>query len=210
MYLNAKNINSAWRRVLNTIWYSGSELRSQRGNSLEIHNLMVCVQDPSDKEVDGFLMGSKELKAYAKQLLDPKKHGFVYTYGERLRNWGSPDLLDKGVDQIQEAVKRLKKSRRTRRATAITWVPPLDTKSEEVPCLIVLDFKVRDKKLHSTAVFRSNDMFGAWPANVYGLNHVNKYVGRKIKVKPGSVTTLSVSAHIYEHDYDNVQKILGI
>jgi len=209
MYINSKTINDAWSRILNLIWYSGYELKSERGLTKEIHNLMVRVQEPFDKRIDGFPMSQEELKKYAQQLLSPDKYGFEYTYGERLRGWGS-DIIEKPIDQIDYITKKLKSNKNSRRAIAVTWIPSVDTNRVEVPCLILTDFIIRKKKLHLTTVFRSNDMFGAWPANIYGLNNLNHYVAKKLKFKAGSVTTLSISAHIYKHDWKNVREILKV
>ncbi|MFH0860993.1 MAG: thymidylate synthase [Candidatus Altiarchaeota archaeon] len=208
-YIRGKTIAETWNRLLNVIWYSGEDIKSQRGKTKEMLNLMCEVANPADRSIKGFPMGEEELKAYAKQLLSKDRSGFEYTYGERLRAWGS-DILDKPVDQLDAIAKTLKRSRGTRRATAVTWIPPIDSKKEEVPCLILADFKVRDGKLNLTAVFRSNDMYGAWPANMYGLNKVNNFVAKKVGVKAGAITTLSISAHVYEHDYGNVKKALRI
>lgn len=210
MFINAGNITDGWKRILNVIWYSGTEIRSERGKTKEILNLMVRVQNPNDRKIDGFPMGEIELKNYAKQFLNKSRGDFEYTYGERLRNWGSE--ITGPVDQITQITRRLNKTKNTRRATAVTWIPPMDYTKTEVPCLILTDFKVREKKLHLTAVFRSNDMFGAWPANLYALNRLNAFVARNIKSKitPGPITTLSISAHVYDHDFPNVERILGI
>jgi len=208
MYVRADSIAGAWGRILNSIWYKGDEFVSERGKTRELFNLLVCVREPSDSVVEGFPMGGEELVEYAGQLMNPDKKGFEYTYGERLRAWGG-GLVDP-VDQIEGVIEKLKENPETRRATCATWIPSVDLVNSEVPCLILLDFKVRGKRVNATAVFRSNDMFGAWPANVYGLNRVNEYVAGKLKSEAGSVTTLSVSAHIYEHDYKNVEKILGL
>lgn len=208
-YIRGDSISQSWARLLNSIWYSGDDVKSQRGKTKEILNLMCEVRKPVDKEIDGFPMGADELKVYAKQLMLKDKSGFEYTYGERLRAWGA-DIIPEPVDQIEKVIGILKRSKCTRRATAVTWIPPIDSKKEDVPCLIMSDFKIRDRILHLTSVFRSNDMYGAWPANVYGLDKVNRYVAKKAGVKAGSITTLSISAHVYEHDYNNVKKILKV
>jgi len=209
MFIRSKKITEGWRRILEVIWYRGEEFTSQRGKTREVRNLLVRVSSPDDARIEGFPMAETELKKYADQLLSSERSGFDYTYGERLRSWGE-GVVKTPVDQIEEAIKLLKKDASTRRASCVTWIPPKDLKTSEVPCLILLDFKVRAGVLDATAVFRSNDMFGAWPANVYGLNKVNEHVAGKIKAKPGAVTTHSISAHIYEHDYKNVEKRLGL
>lgn len=209
MFVRGKSISMCWRRLLEVIWYKGEEFKSQRGSTKEVRNLMVVVAEPKDESIKGFPMAGEELTRYADQLLSPDCAGFDYTYGERLRAWGD-GVIDKPVDQITEVADILEKDASSRRATCVTWIPPKDLKTSEVPCLILLDFKLRHGILHASAVFRSNDMFGAWPANLYGLNKVNEYVAKKIKAKPGSITTQSISAHLYDHDYKNVEKVLGL
>ena len=209
MFVRGKNITSSWKRILEVIWYKGEEFKSQKGATKEIRNLLVSVSNPKDEEIAGFPMAGDELTKYAEQLMSADRSGFDYTYGERLRGWGE-GVIEKPVDQIVEVADILKKDESSRRATCVTWIPPKDLKTSEVPCLILLDFKARHGVLHASAVFRSNDMFGAWPANVYGLNKVNDYVARKIKAETGSITTQSISAHIYDHDYKNVEKTLGL
>ena len=209
MFVKGKSIREVWGRILNVIWYQGEEFKSERGSTKEILNLFARVESPVDKTIEGFPMGESELSAYAKQLLTPDKGEFVYTYGERLRAWGGKTI--KPIDQLDAVAELLRKNKSTRRATCTTWIPPVDLKESEVPCLILLDFKVRGSILNTTAVFRSNDMFGAWPANAFGLNKVAEYVAKKAGgIKAGPLTTHSISAHIYDHDYKNTQKVLGL
>lgn len=205
MFINSETIDSAWKRVLNAVW-SSDEFQSERGRTKEVINLLVRVNDPLGRMVpDGFAMGQKELEEYSKQLLKPDSQGFEYTYGERLCSWG------KGrIDQIDFIVKTLRKNKNSRRAIATTWIPTLDEIREDVPCMMLVDFKIRNSRLHLTAVFRSNDMFGAWPANAYGLARLCGYVAKKVGCNVGTITTLSISAHIYEHDWKNVKRVLGI
>lgn len=74
--------------------------------------------------------------------------------------------------------------------------------------MIVDDFKLRDGRLHLTAFFRSHDFAGAYPANLFGLSEVLAYVACEVGAIPGSITTLSASAHIYEHDWDWVGELV--
>jgi thymidylate synthase len=203
MFINAETIDSAWKRILDAVW-SSREFQSERGRTKEVFDLLVRVGKPLEGMIpEGFIMGKKELEEYSKQLLDPDLKGFEYTYGERLCSWGKEK-----VDQIDFVVRTLEKSKSSRRAIATTWIPTLDEIKEDVPCLILVDFKIRDDKLHLTAVFRSNDMFGAWPANAYGLARLCEHVAKKVGCNVGTITTLSISAHIYEHDWKNVRRML--
>jgi thymidylate synthase len=169
--------------------------------------LQVVVEDPYQEMIPArYSWNEERLEEYARQLLSGNNPGFEYTYGERLRAWSMPGMPP--LDQIEQAIRRLKDSPSTRRATAVTWIPLVDTAKDEVPCMIVDDFKLRDGCLNLSIFFRSHDFAGAYPANLYGLARVLEYVSREVGAKPGSISTTSASAHIYEHDWDLVAEML--
>lgn len=223
-FIRARTISEAWHRGIGLIWRQGSELKDERGTRIkELIGLQVVVEDTrADKIPPEYerLWNQEHLDEYAAQLLSGENPGFEYTYGERLRAWtiaaaceSSPSSAPSEsrvppVDQISEAVRRLRIAPQTRRATAVTWIPPVDTQKEEVPCMIVDDFKLRDGRLNLIVFFRSHDFAGAYPANLYGLSRVLDHVCGEIGAEPGSITTLSASAHIYEHDWDWVEGML--
>ena len=150
----------------------------------------------------GYFWEGDKLQTYADQFISPENPGFVYTYGNRLRAHFD------NVDQIQESITRLKNCRESRRAISITWDQVIDSTSEEVPCMILIDFKIRDNVLYTTALWRSHDIYGAWFANAVGLTYCAKYVSEEIgDVKLGPITIHSISAHIYENNFDEAEKL---
>jgi thymidylate synthase len=207
-FIRARTITDAWLRALNLIWRQGAEIMDERGTRIrEILSLQVVVEDPYRDMIPAqYSWNEERLEEYAMQLLSGENPGFEYTYGERLRAWHLPGMPV--LDQIEQAILRLKLSANTRRATAVTWIAPIDAAKDEVPCMIVDDFKLRDGRLHLSIFFRSHDFAGAYPANLYGLARLLQYVSREIGVEPGSISTTSASAHIYEHDWDFVEKML--
>ncbi|WP_129597037.1 thymidylate synthase [Methanohalophilus profundi] len=203
--IKADTISDAWYRGLNIIWNHGENVTDERGSKIrEFMNLMVVIDDPYTNEIPADIAWNQErLDEYAKQLITgDNPQDFEYTYGQRLRNW------DERVDQISYVIDKLKTSKSTRRATAVTWIPYIDTEVDEVPCMILDDFKVRNNRLHMTTLFRSHDFAGAYPANLYGLSQLLKYVAQNTGYETGTITTISVSAHIYEHDWDRIEKIV--
>lgn len=184
---------NVWRRGLSLILERGTIVKDERGSKTkEILNLMSRVENPFGEYPK---MRERMLEAYADTLLTIENKGFTYTYGERLG------------DQIKLIIERLKSNKNTRRATATTWIPSIDLNSEEVPCMILIDFKLREQ-LELTAVFRSHDFYGAYPYNLYALSKLLKYVANAIDVETGSITILSISAHIYMTDYESVMRCL--
>ena len=207
-FIRARSISDAWRRGLNLIWRQGQEITDERGTRIrELLSMQVVVEDPYQEMIPKeYSWNEERLEEYAGQLLSGVNPGFEYTYGERLRAWSLPGVPP--LDQIEQAIRRLKESSATRRATAVTWIPPVDTAKDEVPCMIVDDFKLRDGRLNLVVFFRSHDFAGAYPANLYGLARVLQYVAREAGAEPGSISTTSASAHIYEHNWDWVEEML--
>ena len=203
--IRANSISDAWYRGLNLIWNHGNEVTDERGSRIrEYLNLMIIIQNPYIERIPKDISWNEErLEEYAKQLISGENvQDFEYTYGQRLRNWNEE------IDQIAYVIDKLKQNPTTRRATAVTWVPTIDTVVDEVPCMIIDDFKIRGGKVNLTTLFRSHDFAGAYPANLYGLSRLLEYVAGEVGVSPGMITTISASAHIYEHDWDMVEDIL--
>jgi len=207
-FIRAASISEAWQRGLALIWRQGAEITDQRGTKIkEILSLQMVVEDPyRDMIPPGYSWNEERLEEYARQLLSGDNPGFEYTYGERLRAWALPGSAP--LDQIEQAIARLQASSSTRRAIAVTWIAPVDSRTEEVPCMIVDDFKLREGRLHLSIFFRSHDYAGAYPANLYGLARLLQYVAGEVGAEPGSISTTSASAHIYEHDWDWVERML--
>jgi len=207
-FIRGRTISDAWHRGLNLIWRNGQEIIDERGTKIrEILSLQVVVENPYVEMIPKeYSWNEERLEEYALQLLSADNPGFEYTYGERLRGWSVGS--GQRVDQIEQSIRRLKASPSTRRATAVTWIPPIDEIKDEVPCMIVDDFKLRDGCLNLSVFFRSHDFAGAYPANLYGLARVLEQVAKEVGARPGSISTTSASAHVYEHDWDYVEEML--
>lgn len=196
-------IRKGWETLVKKVMKEGSEIKDERGSlTLELRNTLVSIEDPTKLEVPpGYFWSGEKLEIYAEQFLSDDKQGFVYTYGNRLRKHFE------GVDQIGEAIKRLKNCRESRRAISVTWDPPTDTKTEEVPCMILVDFKIRDDKLHTTGLWRSHDIYGAWFPNAVGLTRLSQYVADEVGVEVGTLTIHSISAHIYQVNFEEALRV---
>jgi len=209
--IRGRTISDAWHRGLNLIWRQGAEITDERGTRIkELLGLQVIVEDPySDMIPAEYSWNRERLDEYALQLYCSDNPGFEYTYGERLRGWRLPGAV--AVDQIDQVIRRLRASASTRRATAVTWIPHVDTAKDEVPCMIVDDFKLRDGRLNLQVFFRSHDFAGAYPANLYGLSRLLENVSKEVGAIPGTISTVSASAHIYDHDWDWIgEMLLGV
>lgn len=217
--IEVSEIAEGWEKLVKKIMEEGAEIKDERGSlTKELLNVMVSIKNPlgksqsnnfylnnlndklaSIKDIrvpEGYFWSGDKLEIYSEQFISADLQGFVYTYGNRLRAHFND------VDQIQEAIDRLKNCKESRRAISVTWDPDMDTKSDEVPCMILVDFKIRDNKLQTTALWRSHDIYGAWFPNAVGLTYLAQYVAGEVGLDLGSVTIHSISAHVYEVNFN--------
>ena len=201
--IKTSTIKNGWETLVKRVMQKGSEIKDERGSlTLELRNTVVTMNRPLELEIpEGYFWSGEKLEIYAEQFLSDDKQGFVYTYGNRLRKHFE------GIDQIGEAIRRLKNCKESRRAISVTWDPPTDTKQEEVPCMILVDFKIREGKLHTTGLWRSHDIYGAWFPNAVGLTHLSRYVAGEVGVEVGSLTIHSISAHIYQVNFEEALRV---
>jgi thymidylate synthase len=201
-FIKGQTIDYIWPIIIEKIMNDGQEVMDERGSKTkELTNLVIEITDPLNSKIPkGYPFSGRMLENYKDQLLNPDKKGFTYTYGNRLRKYF-------GVDQIKDAITRLKNCKESRRAISITWDAMDDGINEDVPCMILVDFKIRNNKLNTGIIFRSNDMFGAWVSNAFAILELAKYVSDELNVEVGSIVTHSISAHIYEHNWHEALKV---
>ena len=199
--IKVPTIKTGWESLVKRIMNTGVEIKDERGSiTKEILNTIVNVKNPLNTESPkGYFWTGEKLDKYSKQFLSNDKQGFIYTYGNRLRAHFD------GIDQIREAIERLNNFKESRRAISITWDPTVDTKNDEVPCMMLVDFKIRDGKLHTTGLWRSHDIYGAWYPNAVGLSNLAKYVAGEVGSEVGMLTIHSISAHIYEVNFKEAE-----
>jgi thymidylate synthase len=205
VYLRTKSPVDGWTRIVKKIMDNGIMRVDERGIETRwLDNVMIHITNPYENRVsDKYPLSEKVLhEKYATQLLTSDRMDFEYTYGERLNAWGLET-----INQIDYVVKKLGENLSTRRAVATTWDPRKDNKSDEVPCLNHFVFMMREGVLDLSVTIRSNDMYGAWLANVYALAELLKHVSKKVNIETGAITTLSVNAHVYSHDWDKARTL---
>lgn len=205
--IRRKTISEAWGEALKHVMGFGVIKKTQHSSNMrEIVDLVVVVEeeDPDKPYIAPWLwFDEAEIKNYLPQVTTSKvPEGTAYTYGSRLHNHAV------GNDQIKFMIEDLKKTNYSRRSVAVTWQHDIDMKLENPPCWVALQALVQDGKLFLTAFIRSNDMFSAWPLNAFGLRHIQKEIADALSLKLGPLTTISGSAHVYEHDWAKTKDII--
>lgn len=125
------------------------------------------------------------------------------SYGARMFN-ASP-----GLDQIEAVINRLKEDPATRRA-AVSIYHPIDAirPSQDIPCTFGIFYHIREGKLVSTLVMRSNNAFILLPYNIFEFSLLAEIIAKEVGVELGGMYYNALSMHIYEHDYNNAKAIV--
>lgn len=202
--IKEKTAGKIWLKACLAVMRKGKKIKDGDVNLKEVIDLYIEVADA--------ITHDKILKKYAdyKMINWMVKENFGgnkpvlnwgYCYGLRLRNYD-------GVNQIEKIVEKLKKNPEAKSATIATMKPSEDF-SGHMPCIVCIDFKIRNKKLYLTSFFRSQDVGKKVYADILALGEIQKLVSQKLKIKCGSVKIFISSAHIYETEFKKIKDILS-
>jgi thymidylate synthase len=204
--IEGRKVAEVWLKVLDRIIKFGYEkMSSYDEKQRELVDIIAVVSDddPDNPYLPSFLGFNKDdlTKYYPQLMTEGVFEGIEYTYGSRLRNRS-------GINQIHEMIEELKRESYSRRAIAFTWNVEKDCRNVKAPCLNLVQGLIEDDVFYLTAYFRSNDMFKAWPQNAFGLLKIQKEIAGELGLKVGKMVIISCSAHIYERDFFEAQKIV--
>lgn len=113
-----------------------------------------------------------------------------------------------GFNQIEKIIELLTKDPNSRRAILNINVPNekvIETHDEM--CTICLNYQLRDGKLHSTCVMRSNDFNFGLRNDIFYFLYLQKYIADRLGVEYGSYTHIAFSMHMYSRDIEFAKKI---
>jgi thymidylate synthase len=114
-----------------------------------------------------------------------------------------------GFNQIEKMIELLQKDPTSRRAVININTPNervIETHDE--PCTIGLQYLIRDGKLNCTGIMRSNDVWFGFPYDVAFFTELQRYIASRLNIRVGTYTHFVVSMHLYDKDYDAIQKIV--
>lgn len=211
-------IGDAWLDVLKIVMRFGVDTPGMYGKVKQVHNLAVVIEKEStvDPKLPSFLTFNKDsLQKYYQGFFSKNEdQSESYTYGERIFSWGG------GIDQRALMAEKLKRFPYDRGAMAVLWETDRDnfpprgtdtkqggqTKGWKVPCLVMILAQCLGDELNLTAVFRNNDMYGAWPLNAFAIRKFQEELAKDIGKGVGSLTTISHIAEVYEPDWEMAAK----
>lgn len=115
------------------------------------------------------------------------------------------------IEQLRYVVAVLNEDHLSRQAVITLWRPSPRV-SKDIPCTVSLQFLIRDNKLHTIVNMRSSDAFLGWPYDVFSFSMMSYMVVASLGMVygVGNLTIFAGSQHIYEENYESVEKIVDI
>ena len=123
-------------------------------------------------------------------------------YGPRLFAGGS----DNQVTTVVELLRRKPSSRQA--VLQIFEAEDLLKQSKDIPCTCVLQFLVREDRLHLVVMMRSNDAFVGLPHDLFAFTMLQEVVARSLGVELGTYRHMVGSLHIYKDDLQRASDYL--
>jgi hypothetical protein len=197
------SVGRAWAKYLDHVVQRGSPLGNDPDPIVEAPAVAVTVMDVGDEDRIVSRYGDTHIReTYVRKMFSEEVvEELGTTYGDRLFNYA-------GHDQIAAAVERLKTDWWTNKAT-LTLLDPLERWPERrMPCLTVVDLKIRDSQLLVYAFFRSQNALNAY-GNMYGLRAIQSHCAKELRVAMGPITLFVSSPHVYVRDLENAKQIVG-
>ncbi|MFA6073761.1 MAG: thymidylate synthase [Candidatus Woesearchaeota archaeon] len=215
MELINDDVMALWKNALTLVIKQGEEFKDNDGRiCLEENNLVLTLTESTPKisepiermiERKKWIYPSKDelsnimFKEYQAPTYD-------YTYGRRIFSFGDT------LDQINSfIIPLLKEDSSSRRAVIVLYDPIEDSNitNKNSPGIIYIQFRIKQNKLCLNCHIRSNDLFFGWPANIYQIYTLQKFIAEKLKIERGNISTISNSAHVFKDDLEEINKIIG-
>lgn len=213
MEIHEKTAEKAWKKLLKHVLENGTDFIDRKNRLCkECLNVVVSIESVEGitKPIEILSSFKKwvypsldELKAFVLERKDVP--GYYYHYGSRAFDYN-------GIDQVNNyLIPLLRKDPTSKRGIIVFYGPEKDTLplKKETPGVVMINFNIRNDKLHTTIVIRSNDLFFGWPGNIVQAYYLAEYVGKELNCKLGSINTISISAHVFEEQFEYIKKIIG-
>lgn len=193
------------------------------GNQPCTPSLFLKLVEQGKFNIDSYPIMDTALASYVSSLDDPKQiyltdeDSFVYTYPERLQcikqvtREGS--VLD--INQLEVIKDRLVEHLGSNRAVATLYMSGFDKDEQHIPCLNWVQALVRDDELCLHIMFRSNDLYSAFPSNMLFVQYVGLRLVDELRefypyLRFSGVFYNSSSLHFYKGDFEQVKLVCGI
>lgn len=215
---NKFNASIAWRKALNDIISLGEPVTTRNGNSLEIlnHTVAFNMEWPTviskHRRFSYNYMKSEALwTIYGSNRLDWEEN-----IGKTLSPWSEDGIYLNGaygprfVDQMPYILDNLSQDLGSRQAVMTIWRPSPRVRND-MPCLVSLQFLIRDNTLYTIANMRSSDAWLGLPNDMFVISMMSACMAieynfkTKRGLKLGFCFLNAGSRHLYSKDTEDAE-----
>ena len=85
-----------------------------------------------------------------------------------------------------------------------------ETERQTSPCLRMIDTHIKEGRLHFAVVFRSWDLYAAFPTNIGGITMLMEYMANELDIEVGPLSFSCLKLHCYDYQIEQVKNRLNI
>lgn len=223
------SISQLWKTILTDIYNKGHIHHKDDAEIKEVLNISGWIDNPLSEiapnsnmlskeqyiellkegsfNIEGYSIKNDALAEYVLALDDKemiKGGDFVYTYPQRLIEYDTVTKMGDPLyyNQLEIIIERLKENKGSNRAVAVLYNPGLDRREEHIPCFNWMQALIRDNMLYLSIMFRSNDIYNAFPSNMYFISYIGLSLLEELRTVYPSLKFAGIyyqcsSAHYY-------------
>ncbi|MGQ9513491.1 MAG: thymidylate synthase [Thermoproteota archaeon] len=228
LMVEGKSIAEVWEKAVERVWKEGVSAYTEYDQYSKDCTMLMVVKSPfSEPRIHraGLCGSLRDLEKYVGEVVEGTEDHLVregkrpYEYHERLFEYALPN--DIKIDQVDYIISKLSEKKViegmeilgcSRRAQAITWKPWVDAKLEHPPCLQRIWCRIYGDELIMETCWRSRDAYKAAFWNMYALTELQKRITERLnestgkRFKVGQYIDFTNSFHIYENDFQDIEK----
>lgn len=199
--VNGATVGEAWVKYLNTIIKYGNNYYDEDEKILELSDIVLTVKEDNEDDIILKKYGDAHLKALYLQKMQTTEivKELNASYGQRIYE-------QLGINQYEWCYQRLKTKPESKAAAMSLLLP--DDPGSRIPCLDVIDFKIRNGILYTKTFFRSQNAMNAY-GNLCALFWLSNNMANDLKVDRGELTCFICNGHIYKNKMESANKILS-
>jgi len=238
LFVSGDTLPEGWEKSVLAVWEKGGSYPTEydkEGEAPSLDATMTLVIEKPFEEPRlhrAFPGAIEDLEKYRLEVVDgvhdhwirPEEGKWTYTYHKRLFDYqvqedlaGGGEGPFAGVAQMDYLVEKLSQVPYSRRAQAITWMPTLDPKTDDPPCLQRVWCRLAEGTdgelyLNMNTHWRSRDAYKAAFMNIYALTDLQRTLAEQIAermgrpVRVGRYVDVTDSYHIYGSYLEEVEE----
>lgn len=195
----ARSVGDAWVAMTRLCLANGQRVLDEDVPIRELEGVTFSITEPKTDDPIIERYGDKSMiKSMKNNFIESEpQFGYAFGYGERI--WqGDPSPLD-------TVIALLSRKPESKSAT-LPLLLSGDRASSHLPCIALLDFKIRRGTLNLHYFSRSQDLYKKSYADNIALLNILEHMAQTLAVSPGRVSGYIASGHIYEADYASMAR----